>query len=345
MANKPYENFVIEDMIEDMLITRLDLNQFLTPDTSLTESAGMKKKIHRYYATGNVEDLAMGEGNSEVIEAGYTNEEYEVKVTQGKAIYYDEEEMQDPKIVETLTKGQAEIMTNDFTTKAIAEMGKATLYQLCDFATTDSGYLFGVIADAIAAFGENEDGLFILISPDIKAYFRKALADDLKYSEAYVRTGYIGTVCGVPVYVTKAVSGDAAYIATREAVTAFIKRGIELERERDGDHRKNTLYIRKVALVALTNATKVVKLVKTAPDAPTATVSPASVTVAVGAKTSLTATGVDGVAAKWTSSDDTVATVSPAGVVKGIKAGTATITATYTLDGKDYTATSAITVA
>ena len=37
-----YENFVLENKMEDMLITLLDVNQFLTPDYSLAENAGMK---------------------------------------------------------------------------------------------------------------------------------------------------------------------------------------------------------------------------------------------------------------------------------------------------------------
>lgn len=49
-------------------------------------------------------------------------------------------------------------------------------------------------------------------------------------------------------------------LATREAVTIFIKKGVEVERERDADHRRNDLYIRKVMLVALTNADKCIVL-------------------------------------------------------------------------------------
>lgn len=40
---------------------------------------------------------------------------------------------------------------------------------------------------------------------------------------------------------------------------------------------------------------------------------------------------------KWESSDKTVATVTSNGMVKGLKSGTATITATLTYEGKDYT--------
>lgn len=344
MANVPYDNFVLENTIENMLVTRVDMNNYLTPDYSLTDNPGMIKKIHVYSASGNVQDLAMGEGNSELIQAAYTEAEYEVGVTQGRGAYYDEEQMRDPMIVDTIARGMVDKMANDLTTKAIAELGKATLYELCDFTTITSGYLFNIIADAIANFGEEEEGLFLLASPNTKAYIRKALGDDLKYSEGYVRTGYIGTVCGVPVIISKAILGDTMYLATREAVTAFLKRGVENEADRDPNTRQNFMYVRKVALVALTNATKVVKIVKSAPEAPTATIAPESATVAVGAKLKVSSAGPAGVIGVYSTNDAAIATVQPDGTVKGIAEGEATITVTYTVDGQDYTADSAITV-
>ena len=66
--------------------------------------------------------------------------------------------------------------------------------------------------------------------------------------------------------------------------------------------------------------------------------------VAAGETGSLNATTVpDDAQVTWTSSDDTVATVA-AGVVTPLTAGTATITATITVDGVDYTDTCAVTV-
>jgi len=107
---------------------------------------------------------------------------------------------------------------------------------------------------------EDEAGLFCLINPAEKAAIRKNLADDLKYVEDFARTGYIGSVCGVPIYVSKAVPEDTAYLATKEAVTVFVKKGAETEQERDANHRLNTIYARKVMLVALTNKTKLIKM-------------------------------------------------------------------------------------
>lgn len=262
MSNSPYANFVLENKYESILTTKVDMANYLTADYSLSENAGMKKTIHKYKATGSVEDLAQGVGNSGVFEASYASEDYTVGVTQGKGQWYDEEAMKDPMIVDAIMKGMAEAMVNDFTSKAIAEMIKTQQTIECDFTTSSSGYLFGKIVDAAAKFGEESEGIFLLISPANLAYARKQLEDSLKYSEGFVRTGYVGTICGFPCIVSKAVPDTCAILASREAVTLFIKKATEVEQDRDPDLRKNLMYIRKVAVVALTNEKKAVILAK-----------------------------------------------------------------------------------
>ena len=255
MAHTIYENFVLENKIEDILTTAVDLQAYMTVDNSLSLEPGMKKIVHTYTASGNVQDLEMGEGNSEDITVSFTSTEYEVGVTQGRFQYFDEQEMTDPMVVDTGLDGIAKKMVNDFTTKAIAEYEKATL------KAPATAWSFDAVVDAIAKMNlEDETGLFLLISPADKAAFRKALKDDLSYSEAYVRTGYIGTVAGVPVIVSKAVAQGTGYLATKDAVTLFVKKGSEIEQERDANVRNNLVFARKVAVVALTDATKVVKI-------------------------------------------------------------------------------------
>lgn len=255
MAHKVYENIVLSNKVNDILTTQVDLNSYMTIDTSLTENAGMKKVVNTYTASGEVEELAMGQGNSTAIEVSFTPTEYDVKTYQGKFAFYDEQEMTDPMVVEVGLDGSAKTMINTFTEKAIAEFEKATL------EVPSASWSFNTVVDAIAKMNlESEDGLFLLISPADQAAVRKALKDDLKYSEGFVRTGYIGSVCGVPVIVSKAVPANKGYLATKEAVSVFIKKDTETEYERDADTRKNSYWIRKVAVVALTDATKVVKI-------------------------------------------------------------------------------------
>lgn len=255
MAHKVYENVVLSNKLNDILTTQVDLNNYMTIDTSLTQEAGMKKIVNTYTSTGAVEELGMGEGNSGEIEVSFTPVEYEVKTYQGKFSFYDEQEMQDPMVVDTGLQHSGDTMINTFTSLAIAEMEKATLIQEA------TAWDFNTVVDAIAKLNlESEEGLFLLISPADKANFRKALKDDLKYSEGFVRTGYIGSVAGVPVIVTKAVAANKGYLANKDAVTVFIKKDSETEYERDADTRHNSYWVRKVGVVALTDATKIVKI-------------------------------------------------------------------------------------
>lgn len=250
-----YDNFVLENKIEDFLTTKVDLNNYITADYSLSENPGMVKKVHVYTATGDVEDCAMGEGNSDTIEVSFDEKEYRVGTTQGRFQYYDEQESTDPMVVETGLKKLADSMTNDLTAKAIGEFKKAGIIEYGCQWTYDN------IVDAIAAYPhEEEDGLFLLINKAQKAAFRKNLKDDLKYVEANVRSGYIGTICNVPVVISDAVPAGSAFLGTKEAVTCFIKKGVSTEQERDANTRKNGIYARKVMLVALTDATRVIKL-------------------------------------------------------------------------------------
>jgi HK97 family phage major capsid protein len=255
MAHNIYENVVLSNKVNEILETKVNLNSYMTIDNTLTAQAGNKITINTYSTTSGVEALEMGQGNTKDIEVNFTPKEYEVKTYQGRFAFYDEQEAQDPMVVEVGLDGAAKDMINQFNDLAIAEMDKATLTH------TAGAWGFDVVVDAIAKMDlENEEGLFLLVSPQDQAALRKALKDDLKYSEAYARTGYIGTVCGVPVITSKAIEGGKAYLATKEAITVYIKKDTETEYNRDAETRANKYYVRKVGVVALTNADKVVKI-------------------------------------------------------------------------------------
>lgn len=252
---KVFDNKIIEQLLENQLITSLDMNQFITTDYTLIANPGMTVEIHKYVGSGDVEDLDMTEGNTQDIGAAYVSNTYDVVTTQGRVPYYDEQQMNDPTAVDKAIQHLSEQLTNDLTKKIVAELDKATL--VTDKATFD----FGDFIDAIATLpAEKNENLFILISKNDYAAVQKKLKDDLKYVEDYVRTGYVGSVAGVPVYVSNAIAKGTAYVASKEAVTAFVKKGVEIEQERDANTRKNTIFGRKVMVVALTDDTKVVKL-------------------------------------------------------------------------------------
>lgn len=257
MAHTVYENFVLANTVEDQYNSHLDLMRFCTIDNSLVGVPGMKKKIHVYSATDGTEKLGMGEGNTKDITVGYAEKEYEILMAQNRFPYFDEEEMTDPLVVDTGMRHAGVDLFNHVNADIFAEFNKATLSH--ESASPD----FGCFVDAAAKLNvENLEGieLFAFVNPADMAKVRKALKDDLKYVEAFARHGYVGTVAGWNLYTKKDAVAGTIVGGTKEAVTLFNKRGVEIEQERDADHRKNLIFSRKYYLAALTDATKAVKI-------------------------------------------------------------------------------------
>ena len=258
MANKLYPNHVLENRFEDQYNSKLDLMQFCTVDDSLVGTAGDKKIINTYTATNGTEVLAMGAGNTKDIEVSYESKEYTIELLQNRFPYYDEEEMNDPLVVE---KGLAHMSVDMFNTanaKAMAEFKKASV------TVPVTAFDFAAFVDGAAMLpfeGEGVTAFALAHKNDVKE-IRKNLKDSLQYVEAFVRTGYIGTVNGVSVYTSNEATEGEIIVATKKAVTYFSKKGTEVEQERDANIRKNTVYSRKYGIFAFTDATQAVKLVK-----------------------------------------------------------------------------------
>ena len=70
-------------------------------------------------------------------------------------------------------------------------------------------------------------------------------------------------LAGIPVVATKGLT-NKAYALTKEAVTLFIKKDVEVEQDRDKDKRKNMIYLRDCYVCALTDATKACKITEAA---------------------------------------------------------------------------------
>ncbi len=261
-----YDNFVLANEIEDQYNSHLNLVRFCTIDNDLVGTAGMTKKIHVYRATDGTQKLLMGEGNTKNIEVSYAPEEYVIQLAQNRFPYYDEEVMTDPLVLTTGIRHMATDMFNTVNDDVFAEFNKAQLrvYTGANGATNKQ-FDFGSFVDAVALLNlesiENIE-VFAFVTPKEMANLRKTLKEDLKYVEGFIRTGYVGTVGGVNIYTKKDAVDGEIIVATKEAVTLFNKRGVEVEQEREPNLRLNEVYARKYYLTALTDATKVVKMIR-----------------------------------------------------------------------------------
>ena len=234
MANTVYSNKIIEAKAKDLLTTAVNTRSLMTIDNELAQGAGMTKTVNVYTYSGTAEEVEAGQGNTNRGSIKYVPTDYTVKMVQQAFDYQDEDFMKDNTIVDNMIKGANQVMVTAF------------------------GY--EAIVDGIAKLNlEDESKLFVVIPNAWKADLRK----DEDYKSArmgeVIYNGQVGTICGIPVIATNALT-DAAYVMSAEAVKLFMKKDVEVEQDRDADTRTNSVYLRTAYLVALVDNTKICKL-------------------------------------------------------------------------------------
>ena len=257
MAHTLYENIVLENTVNDILETKLNAQNFMTIDNDLQAEAGMIKRINAYQYEGAVEEVAKGAKNVEKGKVSFSGKDYKVTVKQQTFEYADEDLLQDPLVLEVGLKGSATEMINHMNDEFFREIAKTSTVM-----ETAGALNYDTVVDAIEKMNvaEDETGLFLLVGNDLKAQIRKD--EDFKSARLgeMLFSGQIGSICGVPVVVSKKVPANTAFLATKEAVKCFVKRASQVEQDRDIETRTNTVVLRKVNLVALVDETKCVKI-------------------------------------------------------------------------------------
>lgn len=264
MAHTLYDNFFLSNTVEDQFNSHLDLNPFCTIDRTLEGTAGMKRIIHTYRATNGTEKLAIGAGNSKSIEVSYTPKEYEIALAQNRFVWNDEHAMIDPMLVPVGMKHAGTDMYNTIQGDIYGEFAKTGI------EVPATAFNFDAFVDASAALNlENLEGVFkfAFVCPKDMAKVRKALKDDLQYVEAYAKKGYVGSVGDIHLFTKADATEGEIIVATKDAVTIFIKTGVETElvdkgtrSETAANIRQNTAFTRKYYVVALTDESKAVKI-------------------------------------------------------------------------------------
>ena len=255
--NTVFENQIIEAKATDLLTTAVNTRSLMTIDNSLTSTPGMTKVVNVYTYEGSAEEVEAGQGNTDRGSISYEPVDYTVKMVQQAFDYQDEDFMKDNTIVDNMLKGANQVMVNKMTEDFIAECENATTTMSIGNVDT---FGYETIVDAIAYLNlEDESKLFVVIPTSWKAALRK----DEDYKSArmgeVIYNGQIGTVCGIPVIVSKALDNEA-FLMTAEAVKLFMKKDVEVEQDRDADTRTNSVYLRTSYVCALVDDTKICKI-------------------------------------------------------------------------------------
>lgn len=253
MAHTIFENKVIEAKATELLTTSVNARNLMTVDNSLAEAEGMTKVINVYSYTGSVEKLADGAKNSTRGALAFTGKEYKVQRAQHTFDYTDSQYMTDNNVLDMSLKFANDELTNEMTKDFYTECAK------CTKAIT-GGIGYTTIVDAISEVGlENEAGIFVVIPNAWKAEIRK----DEDYKNArmgeVVYGGQVGTIAGIPVIATNALT-DVAYVMTKEAVKLFMKKDVEVEQDRDVETKTNTVVLSSYYICALVDDNKICKI-------------------------------------------------------------------------------------
>ena len=258
MANTVYANKVIEAKAKDLLTTSINARSLMTIDNSLVETEGMTKTINVYTYSGAVEKLADGAKNTPRGSISFEGKDYTVARAQQVFDYLDQDFMKDANCVDMSLKGANQLMVNTMTSDFYTEAKKATLsHEAATFG-------YDAIVDAIQKMNlEDESKLFVVIPTAWKADLRKD--EDYKAARMgeVIYNGQVGTVCGIPVIATNALT-DEAYVMTVEAIKLFMKKDVEVEQDRDVEAKLNTVVLTTYYICALVDDTKIVKVTKTA---------------------------------------------------------------------------------
>lgn len=260
---------VMADMISAKLPKALKAKGFMKVDTTLTGKAGNTITVPQYAYIGEAADLAEGVAG-EVTTLTATEKEYTIKKAVKNVELTDEAVLSgygDPvgEVTRQLTMAIEDKIDSDGI--AVLEAITSSTPAGANYVTsTETAYNYEMVCDGLDALPNSEDegeDLYLLIpKAGIKALRRDDRFIDKNNGEM-LGTGVVGSVAGCKVVVSAKLSdtSKAAYIMRPEALTAFIKRDVTLETDRDVLKKQTLFSADEHFVVAIEDLNKIVKVV------------------------------------------------------------------------------------
>lgn len=260
---------VMADMISAKLPKALKAKGFMKVDTTLTGKAGNTITVPQYAYIGEAADLAEGVAG-EVTTLTATEKEYTIKKAVKNVELTDEAVLSgygDP--VGEVTRQLTMAIEDKIDSDGIAALEAITTSSPAGanyVTSTETTYNYEMVCDGLDALPNSEDEgeeLYLLIpKAGIKALRRDDRFIDKNNGEM-LGTGVVGSVAGCKVVVSAKLSdtSKAAYIMRPEALTAFIKRDVTLETDRDVLKKQTLFSADEHFVVAIEDLNKIVKVV------------------------------------------------------------------------------------
>lgn len=273
MATTKLENIINPEVMADMISAKLPkalkAKGFMKVDTTLTGKAGNTITVPQYAYIGEAADLAEGAAGT-VTQLTATEKEYTIKKAVKNVELTDEAVLSgygDPvgEVTRQLTMAIEDKIDSDGI--AVLEAITSSTPAGANYVTsTETAYNYEMVCDGLDALPNSEDegeDLYLLIpKAGIKALRRDDRFIDKNNGEM-LGTGVVGSVAGCKVVVSAKLSdtSKAAYIMRPDALTAFIKRDVTLETDRNVLNKKTLFSADEHFVVAIEDLNKIVKVV------------------------------------------------------------------------------------
>ena len=247
---------VLGAFLETKLVDAIKLSPLAVVGTELQGRAGNTLTLPTWQYIGDAADLAEGVADVPVsLEA--QSREITIKKA-SKAVEITDEALlsgygnpADEIASQLLTAIASKVEADCFTA-----LGTATLKQV---GAVDAD----TVADALVKFGEDlDEEMFLFINPADYATIRKN--PNFMYVNGQQMTigGTVGFIFNCAVVVSNRVPAQSAYIVTRGALGIELKRGVNVESDRDILRKTNVYSVDEHYVAYLRDASKVIKIAK-----------------------------------------------------------------------------------
>ena len=247
---------VLGAFLETKLVDAIKLSPLAVVGTELQGRAGNTLTLPTWQYIGDAADLAEGVADVPVsLEA--QSREITIKKA-SKAVEITDEALlsgygnpADEIASQLLTAIASKVEADCFTA-----LGTATLKQV---GAVDAD----TVADALVKFGEDlDEEMFLFINPADYATIRKNANFSYVNGQQMTIGGTVGFIFNCAVVVSNRVPAQSAYIVKRGALGIELKRGVNVESDRDILRKTNVYSVDEHYVAYLRDASKVIKIAK-----------------------------------------------------------------------------------
>ena len=245
---------VLGAFLETKLVNAIKLSPLAVVGTELQGRAGNTLTLPTWQYIGDAKDLAEGAEDTPV---ALETQSKEIKIKKAtKSVEITDEALlsgygnpADEIASQLLTSIASKVEADCF-----AELAKGTL--------TQSGAVSAdTVADALVKFGEDlDEEMFLFINPADYATIRKNANFSYVNGQQMTIGGTVGFIFNCAVVVSNRVAANSAYIVKRGALGIELKRGVNVESDRDILRKTNVYSVDEHYVAYLRDDSKVIRI-------------------------------------------------------------------------------------